>query len=385
MPNLRHLPKALLPPLVLLLAVGAAALMIALKPEPEKKPPVPVYPKVTVHSVRPLPAQPAIESQGTVRARQQTRLTARVSGHIEWVAPELYEGGHFEAGAPLLRIDPLPYESALAEARARLALAEATLLQEQEAAAQARIDWEHMGRAGEPGPLVLREPQLMRARADREAASAAVAHATRNLADCVVRAPYAGRVDAKFVDVGQAITAQATILAEVHATGSLEVPIPLTLDEHALLAPQSQATVSADIAGATHAWEARLDRAAASVDPQTRMLTVFVRVDTPMANGGGAPLRPGMFVSVALPAQLPDNTLSLPRAALQPGDIVYRLTSDDRLESVQLDVIHTDARQALVADGLQAGDRLCLTPLLFFVEGMRVEVANTATPAEPLP
>jgi RND family efflux transporter MFP subunit len=387
----RKFLKVVLPLAVVAGAIGLAALMNALKPEQARQEPAAVHPKVTVHTVRENRDPIVVRAQGGVRARQQTRLTARVSGHIEWVSQSLYEGGSFGADEALLRLDPLPYASALAEARARLALAEATLMQEREAAAQARIDWQAMGRAGEPGPLVRREPQLMRAQADREAAAAALELAERNLADTLIRAPYAGRVDAKHVDVGQAITAQATILAEIHAADSLEIPVPLSLDEFALIdhgagadggtARKPAATLMAEIGGQRHEWSAYLDRTAASVDPQSRMLTAIVRADAPHASARGMRLKPGMFVAVGIEAGRIGRVLAVPRAAVQPGGIVYRLTDDDRLESVPLEIVHTDAEQAMVADGLAPGDRLCLTPLLFFVEGMRVEVTNP--PAAP--
>lgn len=383
--------KVVLPPLVIASAVGLTVLFVSLRPDQERKDPVAVYPKVEVHVVKALGRPLVIESQGTVRPRRQTRLTARVSGHIEWVSSSFYEGGTIQEGESLLRLDPLPYRSALAEARSRLALAQTTLVQEKEASLQARRDWESMGR-GEPSSLVLREPQLIMAQANLEAAEVAVQMAEDNLSYTEIRAPYDGRVEAKHVDIGQAITAQSTNLAEVYSTDSVEIPVPLSLDELSFIdlrAPspepdrdpeaKPQARVSTVIAGLEHHWSAYLDRTAATVDARTRMITGIVRREAPLASENGLPLKPGMFVKVEIEARPMEGLIEVPRAALHPGDVVYRLTDENRLESVSLDILYTDRESVIVAGNLEEGDRLCITPLLFFVEGMHVEIIG----AEP--
>lgn len=389
--------KIVLPPAVLIGSILVALLLAALRPEQEREEAVPIHPKVEIHTIRESNKPIVVESQGTARPRRQTRLTARVSGQIEEVSPEFYEGGSFAEGDLLVRLDPLPYRSALAEARSRLALAKATVIQEREAAGQAIRDWEAMGISTPPSPLVLREPQLMKAEADLEAAEVAVEMAEKNLSYTEIRAPYAGRVDAKYVDVGQAITAQATILGEIHAARSIEVPVPLSLDDLTFLelpethpdaqpgAPgKPQARLTASVAGITHAWTGYLDRTAASVDSQSRMITAIVRMDAPFISDHGLELRPGMFVKVAIQGRPVGRVMEVPRAALHPGDVVYRLTDDARLESVSLDVLFTDTESAIVAEGLEPGDRICLTPLLFFVEGMHVEVMQDPS-AKPEP
>ena len=376
--------KVLLPIVVVVASLAFATVITGLRPEPEKKHPVPNYPKVELFTVEARPVQVAIDAQGTVQPRQQTRLTARVSGHIEWVSPEFYEGGSFKQGDALLRLDPLPYESALAEARSRLALAEATLLQEQEAAEQARIDWAAVG-SGEPSPLVLRVPQLEKAKADLEASRVALQMARENLSYTEIKAPYAGRVLAKHVDVGQAITAQATILGEIFSTDAMEVPLSISLDDLAYVQPvandgnpsgKPRVFLQRSIAGVFHTWEGYLDRTAASVDQRTRMLTAYARMDPPFISNNGASLTPGTFVSATIEGKEIESAKRIPRGALHPGDIVYRLVDGNRLESARVTVIRTDANWAVVTQGLRSGDQLCLTPLLFFIEGMQVEPVN---------
>lgn len=81
-----------------------------------------------------------------------------------------------------------------------------------------------------------------------------------------------------------------------------------------------------------------------------------------------------------------ENAVRVPRGALQPGGYLYRLDADDRLEQVHVDIVRTDAEWAVAVDGLRPGDRVCLTPLLFFVEGMRVQpVGASGEQGDPQP
>lgn len=374
----------MLPIVVLIVAFGLTVLLFGLRPEQERKEPVPNYPKVELYTVKQEQISVSVEAQGTVQARKRTRLTARVSGHIEWVSRDFYEGGSFNKGDTLLRLDPLPYKSALAEAESRLALAQSAKLQELEASEQARRDWEAVG-LGEPTDLVLRKPQLAKATADMEAAEVAVQMARENLSYTDIKAPYDGRVESKLVDVGQAIGGQATILGEIFSVDAVEVPLAITLDDLAQIeSNQSDRTtvkLGSTIAGVEHTWIAYIDRTAASVNQRTRMITAFARMDPPFISNNGHLLKPGMFVMAEIEGGKIDNGFRIPRGALQPGNIVYRWTEGNRLASTAISVLHTDTNWAIAADGLQPGDRICLTPLIFFTEGMIVDPVDDAVTA----
>lgn len=374
----------MLPIVVLIVAFGLTVLLFGLRPEQERKEPVPNYPKVELYTVKQEQISVSVEAQGTVQARKRTRLTARVSGHIEWVSRDFYEGGSFNKGDTLLRLDPLPYKSALAEAESRLALAQSAKLQELEASEQARRDWEAVG-LGEPTDLVLRKPQLAKATADMEAAEVAVQMARENLSYTDIKAPYDGRVESKLVDVGQAIGGQATILGEIFSVDAVEVPLAITLDDLAQIeSNQSDRTtvkLGSTIAGVEHTWIAYIDRTAASVNQRTRMITAFARMDPPFISNNGHLLKPGMFVMAEIEGGKIDNGFRIPRGALQPGNIVYRWTEGNRLASTAISVLHTDTNWAIAADGLQPGDCICLTPLIFFTEGMIVDPVDDAVTA----
>ena len=64
------------------------------------------------------------------------------------------------------RLDDVDYETSVTVAKAAVALSKVTLAEEQAKAEQARENWKALGRAGDPGELVARAPQVARAQAD---------------------------------------------------------------------------------------------------------------------------------------------------------------------------------------------------------------------------
>jgi membrane fusion protein (multidrug efflux system) len=67
--------------------------------------------------------QTTMAASGSIRARRETEIGAEVGGRLAELFVDV--GDTVEEGQPLFRIDPDPYEMALAEARAGLALARA--------------------------------------------------------------------------------------------------------------------------------------------------------------------------------------------------------------------------------------------------------------------
>ena len=89
----------------------------------------------------------------------------------------------------------------------------------------AQWGWDRIG-SGQARSLTLREPQLASARAELAAAEANLETAQRNLERTEVRAPYAGRVREKNVDVGEFVTVGA-LVARIYAVDAAEVRLPL--------------------------------------------------------------------------------------------------------------------------------------------------------------
>ena len=96
---------------------------------------------------------------------------------------------------------------ALQRAKAQLISRTALLEFEKARTAQAKKEWQMTGRPESEAPiLALREPYLAEAQANILHAKAEVKQAKLKLKRATIRAPYAGMVSMKSVDIGQYVT-----------------------------------------------------------------------------------------------------------------------------------------------------------------------------------
>ena len=380
--------KALLPVIIIVVAGLGAIRMIMNRPPVETLTPVIEPPGVRVHEVTLQDAPLAVTSQGTVQPRTESQLVPEIAGRVTWVAPSFAEGGFFEAGDVLVRIDPFDYEQALVSARSQLAQARLRLAEEEAEAEVAQREWDTLGR-GDPRELALRKPQLEDARASVAAAEASVERATRDLQRADVVAPYAGRVRTKNVDIGQYVRVGDT-LATVYAVDVAEIRLPLPDDELAYLdlplsyrGVQQQArpdvTLRATFAGETHAWNGRIVRTESEIDSVSRMVHAIAEVADPYAPGPNPnrpPLAVGMYVEAEIRGRTARDVAVLPRQALRGREQMLMVTPDDRLTFRTVDVLRTSTESVIVRAGLQAGELVVISPLDTPTDGMRVQLAD---------
>ena len=390
-PMLTRMLKALLPLVVLGVALAAAFVMWANRPPVETLTPVVTPPAVRVQTVAFESVDLTVSSQGTVQPRTASQLVPEIAGTVLDVSPAFAVGGFFEEGDVLLQIDPYDYQQALIAARSQLAQAQLRLAQAEAEAEVARREWEEIGQ-GDANPLTLRLPQVEDARAAVASAEAAIDRATRDLERAEVRAPYAGRVQTKEVDFGQFVN-RGTAVGRIYAVDSAEVRLPLPDEELAYVdvpmsyrGAQQQAgpavTLSADFAGRRFSWRGRIVRTEGEIDPVSRMVHVVAEVADPYAPGPDPtrpPLAVGMFVEAEITGRRVDDVVVLPWAALNGRDQVLIVDDDGRLRFRQVDILRSTSEHVLVQGGLAPGERVSISALDAVIEGMAVQVAG----AEP--
>jgi RND family efflux transporter MFP subunit len=384
--------RALLPGVILLVGALAAALILALRPRVEPGPAEPTTPLVRVIRADPRDVRFTVRAQGTVVPRTESELVPQVSGEIVWMSPALVSGGFFEAGEPLVRIDPSDYELELAVARATGQRAESELsrartererqraLASKLAASQSRID-------DADNAFRVAEASLAEARARR-------ARAERDLARTELRAPYAGRVRRESADVGQ-FANRGTPIAMLYAVDYAEVRLPIPDRELAYLDlplglresgdadPEAAPAVllHAEFAGEQRVWPGRLVRTEGEIDPRSRMVTAVARVEDPYGRSAGAsrpPLAVGLFVDAEIEGRRVEGALVLPRSALREGGVVLAVDDENRLRIRPVEVLRTQGDEVVIGSGLEAGERVCISPLPGAVDGMEVRIAQDA-------
>lgn len=377
--------KFALPVIVLVAAIAAGRAIIANKPEASRQRPPSAVLNVDATRVKRGRFDVVIISEGTVEPRTESTLIPEVSGRVIEISADFREGGYFEQGDVLLRIEPRDYELALATAEAQVAEASAALEQELALAEVVKNDWKQLGKTAPD--LGLRKPQIAAAEAALLSARSQLERATVDLRRTVIRAPYAGRVLEQSVDVGQFVSVGST-LARIYAIDYVEIRLPLSTrelefvdlperfrdDDEATPGIETPVLVEADIGRNTYSWEGRIVRVGGAIDTQSRQLFVVAQVDDPYARGpqGRPPLRIGQFVRAKIQGRPLGDVFVLPREALREGGEVLIVDNESRLQRQPVSVVWSDGETAVISDGLAEGDVVTLTSLSIAASGSEV-------------
>lgn len=380
---MKALLRFLLPLLVLLAGIAIAASMIVSAPETVRERPRSAPPTVEVIPLVRQDYQVWVSSRGTVSPLTSSTLVPEVSGKIVAVAASFKNGGFFQAGETLLQIDPRDYQHAVTIARAELAERRQGVAEEQARRLRASNDWQKMQLPGEPDPLVLRQPQLETVQAQLAAAEARLLQAELELERTRITAPYAGRVLTKQVDFGQYVSA-GSALADIYASDSVEVRLPITAEQQAFLELPEEGRVSAApvefiarIGMREDLWTGRLVRTEGSVDVRSRQLFVVAQIDNPyLPQPGRVPLKIGQFLEARILGRLLGHVFVIPRNAVRGEQTVQLVDGENRLQRRELDILWRDQQNLIASGPLQDGERLSLTTLAYAAEGITVQIAG---------
>lgn len=288
---------------------------------------------------------------GRFAPSKTVEVRPRVSGAVTQIL--FRDGDYVQAGQALFVVDPRPYRAALAEAKADVASAQSAL-------ALARSDYARVaGLKGDEAMAASEVDQLSaKVRAASAQLAAAQARVTQRALDVefsTVRAPIAGRISDRRVDVGNLVSGENGTGASLLTTINAVSPIYFTFDasEALFLKTQREKAEHKDAANvqvrlqdeAQYRWNGKLDFTDNGLDPRSGTIRVRAVLD----NKDGF-LTPGMFGNMRL---------------AEGGTVKALLVPDDAVQSDQ-------ARKVVLTvgkDGTVAAKPVELGPL---VDGLRV-------------
>ncbi|MFC4275970.1 efflux RND transporter periplasmic adaptor subunit [Achromobacter aloeverae] len=378
MPATRRLPS----PATSLFATALALALTACDPPAQHAPAPPA--EVGVVTVTPRSVELTDEYNGRVEAVNAARILPRVGGYLDRVAYK--EGEQVAQGAVLFVIDQRPYRIALDRAQAQLQRARATarLAQVQ----FKRVSALYAARATSQEELDTTRAAAEQARADEQAAEAAVADARLNLDYTEVRAPVAGRAGRAMLTAGNLAVANQSLLTSVVAQDP--VYVYFDCDEQSYLrytaargASQDRA-ISANMvrvglaneAGFPHAG--RVDFLDNQVDPVTGTIRARVRLDNP-----GGIFTPGLYARVQLVTGTAPRALLVDDKAVltdQDRKYLYVVSADGKALRREVSVGRAVGGQRIIEAGLRDGDRVAVdgTQKVFY-SGAPVKAVPYAT------
>jgi RND family efflux transporter MFP subunit len=328
-------------------------------------------------------------ARGSVEALRTVDLAAEVGGRIIKTHPALRAGGTFTPNDVLVEIDATDYELLITQKMAAVARAELRLMQEQAEAAAAVRAWEQIEGNAPIDRLARREPQIRDAKLAVASAQAQQKRAETDVRRTRVQLPFSGRVRSVHADIGQTVQ-RGQRLAVALDTSELEVRLPIPLRETAFVdLPLGDRTddgpkveITADFAGAPCTWQGSIVRIEGEIDRRTRQLTAIARVTR---TADSQPLLVGMFVEARILGREVQDVFRVPSSALHSGDHIWivEAVEDDTADNIKttyrlrdrvVTVLRTERDHAILKDGLQAGEQVCLSSLQAPVDGMKVRI-----------
>jgi multidrug efflux system membrane fusion protein len=333
-----------------------------------KPPPVPIV--AVAAEAQPLPQ--AFTAIGSIVAVHQVTVSPEVGGRVTKIFFE--PGAAVRAGDPLIQINDEPEQGDLLSYRAQARLAQANLARASQLAAR---DY------GPRANVDTYQSQL-------DQANAGIAKTQALIAQKLIRAPFAGVLGIRQVDLGQYLNPGAAVVTLTDLD---------TLYANFTLPEQNRAALSVGqtIAVTVDAYRERSFPAAlTTIEPQVGADTRTIKLQATLANPDHL-LMPGMFANarVVLPP-LPD-VVTVPETAVEYtlyGDSVFVVTEDGGAAAaggkpglrVKRAFVKTGDRfdnKVAILSGLKPGDRIASSGQIKLTDGAAVTLSDSPVLAAP--
>ena len=279
--------------------------------------------------------QPELSAVGTLRAVRGADLAAEVSGVIS--AIHFRSGEEVKAGAPLVQFNAAADIAQLESLKAAAELAQLTYQRDQrqlkvQAVSQATVDADE---------------------ANLKVAKARVAEQQALVDKKSVRAPFAGRLGLRAVDLGQFV-APGTKLVTLQSLDPVYVDFGVPQSGLAEMKTGLKVSATTDALPGER-FEGTIDAIDAKVDPATRNVQVRASLSNPRHL-----LLPGMFVSVTVDTGASERRLTLPQTAISfnpYGNTVFVVEDKGKQPDGKPKLV---AAQRFVTTGATRGDQITI-------------------------
>jgi membrane fusion protein (multidrug efflux system) len=368
-----------------------AAAIACSKKEPSPPPP----PEVQVAEVLQKDVPIYVELVGATLGSEDVEIRARVEGYL--VSMNFTEGSSVRKGQLLYKIDPQPFEAALAEAKANLATARARLdktnndvnrltpLAKTQAVSQQELD----------NALSAQEA----AQAQVSAFDAKLTKAKLDLAYTSITSPTEGIIGTTQKKVGSLIGAGETLLNTVSQIDPILFRCAIAeaeylriarsgVDRKAIEKKFGVELILAD--GTTHPHKGRLEAIERAVDPTTGTLTGQFSFPNPERI-----LRPSQYGRARIVIDLKQGAVLVPQRAVQEIQGLYSLMvvkPDATVEQRMVKAGERVGNQWVIDSGIKPGEKVIVEGIQRVRPGVQVsakpekieEAASPASGAPPL-
>jgi membrane fusion protein, multidrug efflux system len=375
------------------LVLWAGVALVACKPNAGSAPPPPPVPQVEVISVttQSVPDEP--EFIGQAEASRPVEIRAQVTGLLKAVLYQ--EGRDVKKGDRLYQIDPIPFQAAVASAKAKVAQAEARIIQAKQDLARVKPLLAEQAVSQKDVDDAVAEN--LSAKAAVQGAKADLMKAQFEMDNTLIMAPIDGLIERSRYYEGRLVSAQTDLLTIIHQVDPMYVVV--SIPETFILKRRRDIQAKRIIHPGDYDIRGALTLMDGSPFPHEGVLDLMepgLRVET-----GSRQIRmtvpnperlllPGEFVKVRLTGDEKTNAVLIPqRAVLQgpQGPFVYVVNPEERAEIRPVVASVWQGDQWLIDDGLQSGERVVVNGLMKIVPGAPVKAvpSGAGVPADAPP
>jgi len=207
-------------------------------------------------------------------------------------------------------------------------------------------------------------------RKQEETAKTQMLSAQALLDELTIVSPVTGIVGAVYLEVGERVESGAKILTIIDASTAWAV-FPVNEKDLGRIRKGMSAKLHIEALG-ENPIEAVIDVISPTVDPQSGSVTIKALLQNPDNS-----CKPGMFVRVAVPTDIPTKRIFIPQTCLaqqeQNAGVVITVRNNRVFQrKIQLGIESQDEIE--VVSGLQNGEQLVIEPTPLLKEGDRVEI-----------
>ncbi len=330
-------------------------------------------PVLTVTAAEVIEAQweQVIDATASVSAVQGVTVGTEVGGRVTEIA--FASGQAVAQGQVLLRLDTSIEDAQLASAEAAAALAKTALARVHKLGKRDHAADDAIDRA---------EAKVKETAAQRALISAQIAKKT-------VRAPFAGRLGLRLVNLGQ-ILSEGEPVVVLQSMDPVYVDFSVPQHQLARLRPELPVRVLADVAPG-EVFNGEIIAVNPEVDARTRNVRARALVANP-----GERLRVGMFATAEVVLPESRTVLAVPATAIRYapyGDSVFVIETQANEQSGEMERVLRQRFVRLgqsrgdfvdVIEGLKPGERVVTSGVFKLHAGARVDIDNTLAPAAEL-
>jgi RND family efflux transporter MFP subunit len=336
-------------------------------------------PNVRVAVVRASDGMMTVSLPATTTAFEAANIFARTSGYIEKRYVDI--GDRVKAGTLLADITAPELDHQIAQAQATLTQDQATLHQTEASHELARVTNARDSNLVKQGWLTLQQGDNDRLTLAAQDSAVDVAKSNIAAQQAQIRilnqekdyqrvvAPFDGVVTQRYIDNGSLVQSGSTMMFTMMHSNVIRIQLYVPQDEAFGVEPGVRAVVHVPEIP-DRSFPGTVTRIARALQPGSR--TLLTEIDVPNPDGA---LSPGIYciVDLHIPRKTPSFVVPADAIVFNENGLQVAMVRNDRVHLQQVSIARDFGKEVEVRQGLKAGDRVILNPMVDLTDGRKVK------------